>query len=91
MPVLSFMLLISSRFENMWIPIGVGVAGFLSGMALASSNLAVLMAHPFVLILKPAVAVSAQPGMTVRDVYKRQQEKLWEAAEHILSALAALK
>ena len=42
MPVLSFMLLISSRFENMWIPLGVGVAGFLSGMALASSNLAVL-------------------------------------------------
>ena len=30
MPVLSFMLLISSRFENMWVPIGVGVAGFLS-------------------------------------------------------------
>ena len=68
MPVLSFMLLISSRFENMWIPLGVGVAGFLSGMALASSNLAVLMAHPFVLMLKPAVAMSAQPDMTVTVV-----------------------
>lgn len=68
MPVLSFMLLISSRFENMWIPLGVGVAGFLSGMALASSNLAVLMAHPFVLMLKPAVAMSAQPDMAVSVV-----------------------
>lgn len=38
MPVLSFMLLISSRFENMWIPLGIGVAGFLSGMALANSD-----------------------------------------------------
>ena len=68
MPVLSFMLLISSRFENMWIPLGVGVAGFLSGMALANSNLAVLMVHPFVLMLKPAVAMSAQPDMAVTVV-----------------------
>ena len=68
MPVLSFMLLISSRFENMWIPLGVGVAGFLSGMALANSNLVVMMAHPFVLMLKPAVAMSAQPDMTVSAV-----------------------
>ena len=42
--------------------------GVLSGMALASSNLAVLMAHPFVLMLKPAVAMSAQPDMTVSAV-----------------------
>ena len=65
MPVLSFMILISSRFENMWIPLGVGVAGFLSGMALATSDLAALMIHPFVIILKPAVAMSAQPDMGV--------------------------
>ena len=65
MPVLSFMLLISSRFENMWIPLGVGVAGFLSGMALATSNLPLLMIHPFVVMLKPAVAMSAQPDMEV--------------------------
>ena len=68
MPVLSFMLLISSRFENMWIPLGVGIAGFLSGMALVNSNLAALMAHPFVLMLKPAVAMIAQPDMTVTVV-----------------------
>ncbi len=65
MPVLSFMLLVSSRFENMWVPLGVGVAGFLSGMALASSNAAVLMLHPFVVMLKPAVAMSAKPDIAV--------------------------
>lgn len=65
MPVLSFMLLISSRFENMWVPLGVGVAGFLSGMALANSSLSLLLVHPFVVMLKPAVAMSAQPDRTV--------------------------
>ena len=65
MPVLSFMVLISSRLENMWVPLGVGVAGFLSGMALASSAVAVLMVHPFIVMFKPAVAMSAQPDMLV--------------------------
>lgn len=65
MPVLSFMVLISSRYENMWIPLGVGVAGFLSGMALANSDSPLLMAHPFVVMLKPAVAMSAQPDLIV--------------------------
>lgn len=65
MPVLSFMLLISSRFENMWVSIGVGVAGFLSGMALATSDIKLLIIHPFVVMLKPAVALSAQPDITV--------------------------
>lgn len=68
MPVLSFMVLISSRFENMWIPLGVGVAGFLSGMALANSDTAFLMIHPFVVMLKPAVAMSAQPDPIVVGV-----------------------
>jgi lantibiotic transport system permease protein len=65
MPVLSFMLLISSRFENMWVPLGAGVAGFLSGMALATSRSDLLMIHPFVVMLKPAVAMSAQPDSAV--------------------------
>ena len=65
MPVLSFMQLIASRFENMWVPLGIGVAGFLSGMALANSDLALLLVHPFVIILKPAVAMRAQPDPTV--------------------------
>ena len=65
MPVLSFMVLISSRFENIWVPLGVGVAGFLSGMALANSSLNLLLVHPFVIMLKPAVAMSAQPDLSV--------------------------
>ena len=65
MPVLSFLLLISSRFENIWIPLGIGVAGFLSGMALANFDLAILMFHPFVVMLKPAVAMSAQPDKSI--------------------------
>lgn len=65
MPVLSFMLFVSSRFENMWGPLGSGVAGFLSGMALATSDSAWLCVHPFVVMLKPAVAMSAQPDITI--------------------------
>lgn len=65
MPVLSFMLFIASRTPNMWVPLGIGVAGFLSGMALATSDIAWLMVHPFVVMLKPAVAMSAQPDITV--------------------------
>lgn len=65
MPVLSFMLFVSSRFENMWVPLGIGVAGFLSGMALATSDITLFMVHPFVVMLKPAVAMSAQPDITV--------------------------
>ena len=65
MPVLSFMLFIASRFENMWVPLGIGVAGFLSGMALATSDIVLFMVHPFVVMLKPAVAMSAQPDIAV--------------------------
>lgn len=65
MPVLSLMLLAASQFENMWVPLGIGVAGFLSGMALANGGSALLLAHPFVVILQPAVAMRAQPDETV--------------------------
>lgn len=65
MPVLSFMLFVASWFENMWINLGIGVIGFLSGMALAMSNNLVFNVSPFVLMLKPAVAMSAQPDGTV--------------------------
>lgn len=41
------------------------MAGFLSGMALATSDIDALLVHPFVIILKPAVAMSAQLDMTV--------------------------
>lgn len=65
MPVLSLMLLISSRFENMWVPLGVGVAGFLSGMALGTSKINLFLADPFVIMLKPAVSMNAQPNLSV--------------------------
>lgn len=67
MPVLSFMVLVSSRSANMWMPLGIGVAGFLSGMALAGSEFRLLLVHPFIVMLKPAVAMSAQPdnGITI--------------------------
>ena len=65
MPTLSFMILVSSRFENMWMPLGIGVAGFLSGMALANSDMELLLIHPFIVMLKPAVAMSAQPDNRV--------------------------
>ena len=65
MPVLSFMVLVSSRFESMWIPLGIGVAGFLSSMALANAELDLLLIHPFIIMLKPAVAMSAKPDIRV--------------------------
>lgn len=65
MPAVSFMLLISSRSENMWVPLGAGVAGFLSGMALANTDTDLLMIHPFVVMFKPAVSMSACPDTTV--------------------------
>lgn len=49
----------------MWVPLGIGVAGFLSGMALAASGNVLLCTHPFVIMLKPAVAMSAQPDIIV--------------------------
>lgn len=61
MPVLTFMLMIASRSENMWVPLGIGVAGFLSGMAFASVDTDILLLHPFVLMLRPAVAANACP------------------------------
>lgn len=65
MPVLAFMLLVASRFQNIWVPLGIGVAGFLSGMVLATVKTKIFLIHPFVVMLKPAVAMSAQPDPAV--------------------------
>lgn len=65
MPVLSFMLFIASHFENMWISLGIGVAGFLSGMALGTSKISLFLADPFVVMLKPAVSMCAEPDTSV--------------------------
>lgn len=65
MPVLSGMLFLSSLFEKMWISIGIGVAGFLSAMALGVSKKLLFLIHPFVVMLRPAVVMSAKPDNMV--------------------------
>lgn len=65
MPVLPFMLFVSSLFENIWMPLGIGVVGFLSSMAFATSTSAITILHPFVILLKPAMAMSSNPDITV--------------------------
>lgn len=59
LPVLLFMLFISSRISNMWITLGIGVAGFFSGMAAAASDSTVFLINPFILIIRPATSNSA--------------------------------
>lgn len=85
MPVLSFMLFVSSRFENMWVPLGAGVAGFLSGMALSGTDSIWLCLHPFAVMLRPAMAMSAQPEFPVIVL------ALLETAIFLLAGLWAAK
>ena len=59
------MLFMASRFENMWVTLGIGVTGFLSGIALGTSKISLFLADPFVVMLKPAVAMSAKPDADV--------------------------
>ncbi len=63
--VTSFMLFIASRFENLWIPLGIGVGGFLTGMAFATVNLDVMLFHPFVVMIKVAMAMSTKPSVGI--------------------------
>ena len=65
LPVLSFLLLIASRFVNVWIPLGIAVCGFLNGMAMVHTQNLLVLLNPFVLILKPLVAATAEPSLTV--------------------------
>lgn len=53
------MLLVSSRCENIWFTLGIGVAGFFSGMAMSLSDISLFLVNPFVLMMKPAVASTA--------------------------------
>lgn len=61
LPALAFMLMISSRNENIWIVIGIGVLGFLSGMTMAMGNGVFFLLNPFVLILKPSIDSVIEP------------------------------
>ena len=56
LPVLAFMLLLSSRCENIW---------FTLGMAMSLSDIAIFLINPFVLMMKPAVASTASIDMKV--------------------------
>lgn len=58
-PVLAFMLFVSSRCENIWFTLGIGIAGFFSGMAMSLSSISLFLINPFVLMMKPAVASTA--------------------------------
>lgn len=59
------MLLVSSRCENIWYTLGIGVAGFFSGMAMSLSNIPVFLINPFVLMMKPAVASTVNIDMNI--------------------------
>lgn len=65
LPVLAFMLLVSSRCENIWFTLGIGVAGFFSGMAMSLSDFTAFLVNPFVLMVKPAVASAANIDMRI--------------------------
>lgn len=65
LPVMSLMLFVSSRCENMWITLGVGVAGFFSGITMALSNSKLFLINPFVLMMNPAVSQSIDINFTI--------------------------
>lgn len=65
LPALSFMLLGASFFENLWVSLGLGVAGFLSGMALSSFQDPLFLLDPFILFLKPALELQAKPSLSI--------------------------
>ncbi|QTM98468.1 ABC transporter permease subunit [Sediminibacillus dalangtanensis] len=64
-PSLTFMLIISMLFTNMWVTIGIGVVGFFSGMSMVNGDSIVSLANPFVLILKPAVSLSSDVDVSI--------------------------
>ncbi len=65
LPVLGFMLVIASRLENIWITLGVGVAGFFSGMAMATVQVPIFLMNPFVLMMKPAMETGVDVNLSV--------------------------
>ncbi len=65
LPVISFMLMTSSVFESIWVTIGIGVAGFLSAVALQGSEAKSVLCHPFIVMFKPAIAMTAKSDLVV--------------------------
>lgn len=60
LPTLAFMVWMASLFETLWLPLGIGVAGFFGAMALASSQNALWLFNPFLVLLKPAMEMQGQ-------------------------------
>ena len=65
LPVAGFMILIASQFENPWIPLGVGVGGLLSGMALGTMTNPLIIIDPFVIMMKPAMTMTTTMEISV--------------------------
>lgn len=65
LPVLSFMLLVASQFENIWITLGIGILGFLGGMSFSTMNFSFFRFFPFVIMLDPALhqEASIEPSL----------------------------
>lgn len=68
--VLSCMLFISSRTGNMWISLGTGVIGFLSGMSLVNLPSWICLLDPFVVMFKPVLAynATADPSIVLASI-----------------------
>jgi hypothetical protein len=65
LPVIAFMLLVSSCCENIWFTLGIGVVGFFSGITMSLSNFKAFLINPFVLMMKPALSSTANINMSV--------------------------
>lgn len=65
LPVFSFMLMISSILENIWLTLGVGVIGFFSGMTMSISKFNIFLINPFVLMIRPSVDYSADINILI--------------------------
>ncbi|MDK6233455.1 ABC transporter permease [Aerococcus sanguinicola] len=58
LPVLTGMVLVASRCQNLWTSLGVGLVGLLTGLALANFNQPVVLIHPFVLMFQPSARMT---------------------------------
>lgn len=65
LPVMSFMLFVSSRCENIWTCLGIGLSGFFSGMTMAFNTNRLFLINPFVLMMKPAVSQSTNSDFAI--------------------------
>lgn len=65
LPVLTFMLMISSQLENIWWTLGIGILGFFSAMVMSDNHFLVFLINPFVVMLKPALVASLQVDKTI--------------------------